>query len=148
MRPGLATAVVGLALFAAGAAFADGIEVKDAWIPLPPPGAPTAAGYATITNHQISSDRLAGAHSGAAASVDLHETTKVGGVVRMRPVQGGLAIGASASIKLAPMGDHLMLSGLKKPLVAGQHVKITLQFRRGGDVTADFVVKPAGAMHM
>lgn len=143
-------AVLGLFLFAAAQAAASDIAVKGAWIRTPPPGAPTAAAYATITNHAISSDRLMGAYSGAAANVALHQMTTTGGVMRMRPVAGGLAIGASASVSLTPNGYHFMLTGLKAPLKAGQHVRIVLQFQRAGQVAADFIVGngPGGGMHM
>jgi len=130
-----------LALAVAGAAQAATIEVKNGWIRTPPPGAPTAAGYATITNHSIASDRLTGAFTSAAASVGLHETSKQGGVMRMRPITGGLAVGASATVKLAPDGRHLMFTGLKRPLKAGQHVRVVLQFQRAGQIPADFVVR-------
>ena len=147
MRLSLVTAVATFAI--AGAASAATLEVKNAWIRTPPPGAPTAAGYATITNHGIASDRLTGAYSSAAASVGLHEMQKRGGVMSMRPVTGGLPVGASATVTLAPDGRHLMLTGLKRPLKAGQHVRIVLQFQRAGDVAADFVVRDqAGGMRM
>jgi hypothetical protein len=153
MRPvfaPLSAAVLGFVVFVAAHAAAAGIQVKGAWIRTPPPGAPTAAGYATITNHAISSDRLMGGYSGAAASVTLHQMTTTAGVMRMRPVPGGLAIGASATVSLAPGGYHLMITGLKAPLKPGQHVKIVLQFQRGGNVTTDFVVGagPGGGMRM
>jgi copper(I)-binding protein len=139
-----------VACAAQGAAMAATIEVKGAWIRTPPPGAPTAAGYATITNHGISSDRLTGAYTTAAASAGLHEMDKAGGVMRMRPIAGGLAIGASATVSLDPNGRHLMLTGLKHPLKAGEHVRVVLQFQRAGEVAADFVVRDAagGGMRM
>ena len=143
MRPVLFAAVASLVLAAAGVAAAATIEVRDAWIRTPPPGAPTAAGYATLTNHAISSDRLTGAYSGAAASVAPHQTSMAGGVMRMRPLPAGLPIGASASVSLTPNGAHLMLTGLKAPLRAGQHLRIVLQFQRAGAVAADFVVRDA-----
>jgi hypothetical protein len=144
MRPSL-LAVIALACIAAcaaqGTTMAAPIQVKSAWIRTPPPGAPTAAGYATITNRGISSDRLTGAYTAAAASVGLHEMEKQGGVMRMRPIPGGLAIGASATVTLSPNGRHLMLTGLKQPLKAGEHVRVVLQFQRAGDLPADFVVR-------
>lgn len=150
MRPSLLVAAVALSSIVAGVANAATMEVRNAWIRTPPPGAPTAAGYATITNHGIASDRLTGAYSSAAASVGLHEMSKQGGVMRMRPVAGGLAIGSSATVKLDPNGRHLMLTGLKHPLKAGEHVRIVLQFQRAGSVTADFVVRDdaGGGMRM
>ena len=126
---------------AQGAPAGAALTVKNAWIRTPPPGAPTAAGYATITNRGIASDRLTGAYSGAAASVGLHEMEMTGGMMRMRPVPGGVAIGASASVSLAPNGRHLMLTGLKHPLKAGEHVRVVLQFQRAGEIPADFVVR-------
>jgi copper(I)-binding protein len=148
MRPVLFAAVASFVLAAASLAAAATIEVRDAWIRTPPPGAPTAAGYATLVNHEISSDRLMGARS-AAADVALHQMSMAGGVMRMRPVTGGLPIGASASVSLTPGGYHLMLTGLKAPLKPGQHVRIVLQFQRAGNVPADFVVRDApGGMHM
>ena len=144
-------ALVALASVAAsaagGAAMAATIQVKDAWIRTPPPGAPTAAGYATITNHGIASDRLTGAYSGAAASVGLHEMDKAGGVMRMRPIPGGVAIGASATIKLEPNGRHLMLTGLKAPLKEGQSVPLTLTFAHAGAQQVTAAVAKVGAMH-
>jgi hypothetical protein len=149
MRTSLLAAAFALSMTVATAATAATIQVKEAWIRTPPPGAPTAAGYAAITNHGIASDRLTGAFSGAAAGVGLHEMDKAGGVMRMRPIPGGVAIGASATIKLEPNGRHLMLTGLKAPLKAGQHVHVVLQFQRAGQVAADFVVRDqAGGMGM
>ena len=69
--------------------------------------------------------------------------------MRMRPLTGGLAIGASATVRLTPNGDHLMLIGLKRPLRSGEHLKLVLQFQRAGNVPVDFVVRdtaPGGGM--
>jgi copper(I)-binding protein len=147
MRLALFAAFLTPALTIASAAAAASVAVSGAWIRTPPPGAPTAAAYATIVNHGVSSDRLMGAHSAAAASVAPHRMSMAGGIMRMRPVTGGMPIGASGTISLTPNGDHLMLTGLKAPLKAGQHVRIVLEFQRAGSVAADFVVRDdAGAM--
>jgi len=152
MRPALLAATLGLTLATASAAAAGSIAVKGAWIRTPPPGAPTAAGYATITNNGISSDRLMRAYSPVAASVTPHQMSMTGGVMRMRPLPAGLPIGASATLSLSPNSDHLMLMGLKGPLKAGQHVRVVLMFQRAGDVPVDFVVRDdasgVGGMHM
>jgi periplasmic copper chaperone A len=149
MRPLVFSSLFGLAALAAGAAHAGDIEVRNAWIRATTAGMPTAAAYATITNHAISSDRLTGARTSAATSAELHQMTTSGGVMRMRAMLGGIPIGASASINLSPNGEHLMLVGVKGPLTAGAHVKITLQFQRAGSVVADFTVRYAApGMHM
>ncbi|HVM99543.1 MAG TPA: copper chaperone PCu(A)C [Caulobacteraceae bacterium] len=146
----LAPVAVAVSLAAFGVAQAATIEARDAWIRTPPPGAPTAAGYVTITNHGIASDRLTGAATSSAASVAPHHMSIAHGVMSMRPAVGGLPIGASATLRLSPSGDHLMLMGLKAPLRAGQHVRMLLQFQRAGNVAVDFTVRDAapGGMHM
>ena len=152
MRPALLAATLSLALGAASMAVAGSIAATGAWIRTPPPGAPTAAGYVTLTNHGISSDRLMGGHTAVAATVTPHQTSMTGGVMRMRPLPAGLPIGASASVSLSPNSDHLMLMGLKGVLKAGQHVRVVLMFQRAGDVPVDFVVRDdaggVGGMHM
>ncbi len=151
MRPFLAGLALALGLLAAFGAQAapQGVEARDAWIRAPPPGAATAAGYVTLTNHGVASDRLIGGQTRVAASVEAHRMSMAGGMMRMRPIPGGLAIGAGATVRLAPNGDHLMLTGLKAPLQPGQHVKVTLTFSRAGAVTVDFPVRtdaPGGGM--
>lgn len=119
------------------------IEVEDAWCPPTPPGAPTAAGYLTIRNAGRAPDRLLDGSTTLAAVVQLHSMSTQGGVMRMRPMTGGLAVAGGATARVQP-GDglHLMLIGLKRPLRAGEHVPITLRFARAGAVRADFAVRP------
>jgi hypothetical protein len=142
MRPGLSAAALAFAFaFAfASAAGAATIEVKGAWIRATPPGAPTAAGYAVIVNHGVTSDRLTGARTRAAASVEMHSMSMGGGIMRMRSLTA-IPIAGNGTLQLAPNGDHLMLIGLQGPLKAGAHVKVTLVFQRAGAIAADFAVK-------
>src|ERR1700722_13002430 len=141
MRSLVLGAALGLTLMTGGAASAATMEIKDAWIRSTTPGMPTAVAYATIVNHGFTSDRLTGARTGAAASAELHQMSTSGGVMKMRAVSGGIAIGGSATVKLTPGGQHLMLVGLKGPMKAGAHVKVTFEFQRAGAVAADFVVR-------
>lgn len=122
------------------------VRIQDAWCPPTPPGAPTAAGYLTIDNLGQGPDRLLGGSSSAAAQVQLHSMTMQRGVMRMRPVTGGLQIARRTAVRIQP-GDglHLMLIGLKRPLKVGEHVPVTLDFARAGSVRADFAVRPRAA---
>jgi len=138
---GLVLAGVAASAAAGSAARAEGIEARDAWIRTPPPGAKAAAGYGLIVNRGIASDRLVGGRSSAAESVEVHQSSMAGGVVRMRSVPAGLAVGGSSNLRLRPEGYHLMLEGLRRPLARGQHVRITLRFQRAGDVGAEFTVR-------
>ena len=120
------------------------IEARGAWIRTPPPGATTAAGYVTLVNHGAAADRLTGGHTVVAASLEAHQMSMAGGIMRMRAIVGGLPIAAGATVELSPNGNHLMLIGLKRPLKTGEHVKVTLDFAHAGPVTVDFVVSATG----
>jgi periplasmic copper chaperone A len=124
------------------------IRVKNAWIPLPPKGLTSAAAYMDIVNSGPQTDRLLGAACSCAARAELHEMSVAGGVMRMRPTQGGLEIRPTGEARLAPHGEHLMLMGLKQPLHVGEPVPLTLQFQHAGKVTVEALVKapPFGGM--
>lgn len=117
------------------------LEIRDAWVRQPPPGAPTAAGYFTILNHGRTSDRLIGASSPAAARVELHEMSMAGGVMRMRAA-GGVAVPAEGSVDLRPGGLHLMLIGPR--LTPGRPVPITLRFEGAGELRIVAPVRAPG----
>ena len=129
------------------------IRISDAWCPPTPPGAPTAAGYLTVTNSGRGADRLIGESSPVAATVQLHSMTLQSQIMRMRPLTEGLPI-AAGQVRTVQSGGgmHLMLIGLKRPLRAGEHVPVTLTFAHAGRIDADFVVRPQAAtapvMHM
>ena len=129
------------------------VRILDAWCPPTPPGAPTAAGYLTISNQGHAADRLLGGSSAVAAQVQLHSMTTQGQVMRMRPLTEGLAVAPGATTRIQPGGGlHLMLIGLKRPLRSGDHAAITLDFAKAGPLRVDFIVRPQGdasrAMHM
>ena len=120
------------------------IRVSDAWSPAPPPGAPTAAGYLTITNAGAAPDRLLEGSTPVAAQVQLHSMSMQGGVMRMRPLTDGLPIAPRSTVRIQSGGTHLMLVGLKRPLRAGDHLPVTLDFAKAGKLRVDFVVRPPG----
>lgn len=63
----------------------------------------------------------------------LHETVMVDGGMTMREVKQ-IAIAKGATLELKPGGYHVMLMGLKSPVVKGQKIPITLTFRKKGAV--------------
>lgn len=134
------------ALFAlAPAAFAQGpaIEIRHAWLRLPPNGSTSAAGYLDAVNGAKQPDRLVGASCACAAHVMVHEMSTTGGVMRMREAAGGLAVQPAGELRLQPGGDHLMLMGLKAPLKAGERLPLTLEFARSGKMTVEAEVRTA-----
>ena len=75
-----------------------------------------------------------------AASAEAHESFTDNGIVKMRPAPS-LAIPAGKVVTFAPGGYHVMLVGLKQPLVAGQSFPLTLTFAHAAPVTVDVQVQ-------
>lgn len=78
--------------------------------------------------------RLTGVSSPVAGAAEVHSMTVDGGVMRMRAVEA-LDLPAGRPVKLAPGGYHVMLFDLKKPLVAGEKVPLTLVIEEAGKRT-------------
>ena len=76
-------------------------------------------------------DRLIQASSSVAAVVELHEHITDNGIMRMRKVEGGLALEANQSMIMKPGGYHIMLISLHKPLKAGDTMDLSLKFGSG-----------------
>jgi hypothetical protein len=68
-----------------------------------------------------------------------------GGVMKMRPVEGGLEIKPGQTVELKPGSFHVMLTGLKQQLEKGQRIKGTLEFEKAGKVEIEYVVDAIGA---
>lgn len=156
MRYAMALAVSAMCLTAmsaaamaadASAVFTAGdITVRQPWSRATPPGAPTAVGYLTLTNHGSAPDTLLGGTTPAAAKVEVHTMTKSNGVMTMRALPRGLTIAPGQTVTMKPEGAyHLMLVGVKTALKAGATIPITLDFAKAGKLTAQFPVAGLGA---
>jgi copper(I)-binding protein len=121
------------------------LVIEQPWARATPKGAAVGAGYLTIRNNGASADKLVGGSADFAESVQVHEMSNAGGVMKMRQIDG-LDIPARGSVTLKPSGVHLMFQGLKQPLVAGQSVKVTLTFEHAGAAPVEFKVNGVGAM--
>ncbi|HET7885102.1 MAG TPA: copper chaperone PCu(A)C [Bradyrhizobium sp.] len=151
MRKIIATAF-GLVLIAGLAATARADEVKagdlvisQAWSRATPNGAKIGAGYLTIENKGTTADKLIGVTGDVSPKIELHEMSMSNGVMKMRPVDGGLSIDPGKTVKLAPNGYHLMIMDLKGPLKQGDKLPLTLQFEKAGKVAVTLDVQGVGA---
>jgi hypothetical protein len=140
----LAFAVFGIFAATASVALAqaekDGITVQDVWTRATPGNAKTAAVYFTAINRGGESDRIVSASSPASDRADMHTTIRDGDIMRMRRVISvDVPAGGRATFK--PNGFHVMLTGLKAPLKAGDTVPLTLHFDHAGDLTVTVTVR-------
>lgn len=113
---------------------AAGIRIESAWIRPAPTAGGNGALYMTLTNVGDTSDRLLTVETSIAKGAELHETQNDNGVMRMRPVEGGVEIPAQQGVEFGPGGKHIMLLNVAEPLTVGQAVKVTLTFEKAGRV--------------
>ena len=143
----IAVAMTQICLQSAQAADYDvgSIHISQPWTRATPKGASSAAAYMTITNNGNAADRLNCVSSDASAVCQVHTMTMEGGVMKMRPVEGGLEISPGATVTLKPGGLHVMLVNLKHPLEKDKTVKIKLKFDTAGTVDVEYPVAAIGA---
>jgi copper(I)-binding protein len=123
----------------------DGIVIEQAWTRATPSKAPVAGGFVTIRNNGNRDDRLVSVTSPDADSVEIHQMSMDGGVMRMRKLTDGLPIEAKSVVMLKPGGYHLMFIGPKRPIVEGGTVTATLRFEKAGSREARFEVRAMGS---
>jgi len=123
-----------------------GLKISAPWARATPKGASVGGGYMTITNTGSAPDRLVGGSTEIADRFEVHEMKMENGVMKMRPVAGGIEIKPGETVTLNPSGYHVMFIGLKHQLMQGQHFKGTLQFAKAGKVEVEFSVAGIGAM--
>jgi copper(I)-binding protein len=120
------------------------LVISQAWTRATPGGAKTGGGFLTIENKGSAADKLIGASADAAGKIEVHEMAMNGGVMKMRPLESGLAIEPGKTVKLAPGGYHLMMMDLKNPLKEGDKLPVTLQFEKAGKVAVTLDVEGVG----
>ena len=120
-----------LQLFVASGAMAGDLTVTSAWARATPPGAAMGVIYFRIDNGSTKSDRLLKLRTSVATGAGIHRTEIVEGIARMREV-AVLHVASGEKVEFAPGGLHVMLMGLKKPLVAGQKFELELLFEVAG----------------
>lgn len=136
----LATAVL-LAATAQAHQFAVGnLVINHPWARPTASGISTGAAYLSISNHGAREDTLIGAHSPAATRVEFHRTSFEAGMAKMR-LANSLVIKPGDTLTAAPGGLHLMLVGLKTPLVKGTTVPLVLSFKDAGEVTVQLEIE-------
>lgn len=142
--PALATVLLDPAVASARAFKSGDLSIEQPWIRATPGGARVAGGYMTLVNKGQAPDRLTGGSLEPAAKFELHEMSMDAGVMKMRPI-GPLEIPAGGSVTLQPSAKHIMFTGLKRGLKAGERIEGTLVFDHAGTVPVEFTVEAVGA---
>ncbi|AWB08345.1 hypothetical protein A6A40_25245 (plasmid) [Azospirillum humicireducens] len=138
-----------LMMFAAGTALAHGykagsIEIEHPWARATAPSAQNGAAYLVLNGMGKENDRLLSAATPVAEKAELHTHLMDNGIMKMRPVDA-IEVTPGSPTALQPGGLHIMLLGLKQPLVKGKAFPLTLTFEKAGPVTVQVDVQGAGA---
>ena len=116
------------------------VAVIDSWARANAPGQTVGAAYMTFISAQDST--FVKAETTIASSVEIHSMKMSNGVMKMRMLNE-LPLSAGKPEKLAPGGFHLMLFDLKKQLIAGENIDLTLTFKDNtGKLTQQQLVLP------
>jgi copper(I)-binding protein len=121
------------------------IHITAPWARATPKGASSGAAYVTIANKGTVPDRVICVSSDVSAECQIHTMAMDSGVMKMRPVEGGLEIKPGETVSLKPSGSHVMLMHLKHPLEQGKMVEAMLQFEKAGTVKIEFPIAAIGA---
>jgi len=121
--------VVLLASAASLPAWAAQISVTDAWVRAAMPGQPVGGAYMQIRSDADA--RLIGVSSSVVPRVEVHEMTMDGDMMRMREVKA-VELPKGKTVSLEPGGFHIMLMNLKKPIVVGDSIPLTLVIESDG----------------
>ncbi len=140
---------VGLLLFAGleacapeGGSAPATVEVADAVCRPAAPGRDVTGCYVTLTASRA--DRLVAMSSSFARDVQVHEVKTEDGMMQMSELTSGLPLPAGETVRLAPGGNHIMLFGATRPLVAGSGIALTLTFEHAGAHTVAFRIAQPG----
>jgi periplasmic copper chaperone A len=149
LRGAAFTIAAAASLIAAPAAAADydvgSMHISTPWARATPKGAAAGAGYMTITNKGTAPDTVSCVSDDVSGQCQIHSMTMEGGVMKMRPVEGGLEIKPGETVTLQPGGYHIMFVNLKHALEQGQMVKATLKFEHAGTVDVEYPIVAIGA---
>lgn len=128
-----------MVLLASSAAFAQSVEVTQAWVRSTVQGQKSTGAFMNITAKDGA--KLVGASSPVAGLVEVHEMKMDGDIMRMRAVPV-LDLPAGQTVQLKPGGYHIMMMNLKQPLAKGSQIALTLRLQdnHGKETSQEFTV--------
>lgn len=132
--------------FTLAASEAAGISLEHARARASAGNATTGAVYLTLTDHG-QPDQLVGASTPIAATAELHETINDNGVMKMRPL-ARVVLDPGKPVIFKPGGYHVILTGVKAPLKAGDSFPLTLPFAHAQPIIVAVKVEAAGVAGM
>jgi len=116
------------------------LHIQQPWSRPTVAAVPVGVVYVELKNGGEKMERLLSASTQVAERVELHTSVMEGEMMRMRPISA-VEIAPMSTAELKPGGMHIMLMGLKQPLVQGQNFALDLVFERAGVVRVNVLVR-------
>ena len=116
------------------------LSIHGPWSRELPPVVPNGAAYLRIDNSGNAPDHVVAVHSPIADLAEIHTHEMDGGMMKMRRVKS-VKVPAQGGVAFEPGGLHVMLIGLKQPLVAGERFPLAIEFRDAGRVEVEVEVR-------
>jgi copper(I)-binding protein len=113
------------------AARSSGVSVDGVWCRVSEVHAHTAFVYMTLSIGAEPADKLVGATTPIAGNVEMLAPRSVKGRERLEAAHE-IELDAHAPTVLQPQGPHLILKGMRHPLLPGEKFLITLEFAKAG----------------
>jgi periplasmic copper chaperone A len=120
---------------------AESVAIEDARAGATPPGSTVAAAYMRIVARD--GDTLLGAATPIAARVEMHSSSEEDGTMKMRQL-ARIELAPGEPLSLQPGATHLMVIGLRAPLVADTTFPLTLRFQEAGERIVEVRVAAPG----
>jgi len=99
--------------------------------------------YMTIHNSGTGSDRLIGVSTHIADRAELHAHEIKSSVMKMRALDA-IDVPSGGMVEFKPGGLHIMLFGLKTPLIKGRSFPMRLKFESAGEIDLMVVIEAGG----
>lgn len=113
--------------------FASEIQIENQYARATPPHTVNSAAFFSIDNNTDKNIELVAVKSDVAERTELHTHINEDGLMKMRQVEK-IKIQAHEQTTLQPGGYHVMLLGLKSPLIEGEMINLILYFNNGDEV--------------
>jgi len=116
------------------------LHIQQPWSRPTVAAVPVGVVYVDLKNDGSKMERLLSASSDVAERVELHASSMDGQMMRMRQIHT-VDIAPKSTTQLKPGGMHIMLMGLKAPLIQGQRFTLNLVFEQAGSVPVQVLVR-------
>ncbi len=118
-------------------------SVEHAWVRLPAVAGRPGAAYFTLHGGPVD-DRLMLVSSPQAIKSEMHDMSMAGGIMKMAPIDAGLAVPAKNDVTFESSGKHVMLFDISPKILPGGKMTLIFAMASGEKLEAEADVVAAG----